>query len=371
MSTPDVLWYIGTNDGPAPWDPAARDEPSFAAVREQARVLDRLGFHGALTTAREAIALVGETTQLRFVVPEYPGVKPPALLAEQAQVFDHYSGGRLIFNQVNGADPVLARYGQFHDKNTRYERSVEYWTRVRELYLDETAAWDGEHFAYGPRYKPAIPGPRQPGGVPIWGTGASPAGIAHAAAVLDAYLMFMAPVPDMDAVFSKVRKACAETGREMRFGALASVVVRETDDEAWDYFESQLARTSPESVLATADRNLRSFGFDPLATLTSHDAQVQARIDALRSGRLPTRSELEFAPNTAAGLTTWSGAEPPFDIAGKGTGNYFVGSAENVAARMNAMAAELGIDIWILSGWPLIDEARTTASLLLPRLTGQ
>ena len=106
----------------------------------QAQNLDDLGYFGALTTAREPIALVGDTERLRFVVPEYPGVKPPALLAEQAQVFDSYSGGRLIFNQVNGADPVLARYGRFESKDERYELSKEYWQQVKSLYLDETEA---------------------------------------------------------------------------------------------------------------------------------------------------------------------------------------------------------------------------------------
>jgi alkanesulfonate monooxygenase len=70
----------------------------------------------------------------------------------------------------------------------------------------------------------------------------------------------------------------------------------------------------------------------------------------------------------AAGLTTWTAAEPPFDIAGKGTGTYFVGSAGNVAATMNSLAEQAGIDIWILSGWPLAAEAEIAADLLLPLL---
>ncbi|MGX7724477.1 LLM class flavin-dependent oxidoreductase [Rhodococcus rhodochrous] len=367
-STPDILWYIGAVDGEVPWDPRHRYPSTFEALREQARVLDRLGYYGALTTAREPISLIGDTEHLRFLVPEYPGIKPPALLAEQAQVFDHYSGGRLIYNQVNGADPVLARYGRFHSKQERYAVSEEYWTLFRKLYLDDTEEYHGRYFDFGPRYKPAIGGPRQPGGVPVWGTGASPEGIDHAAAVLDAYLTFMGPAADMGRLFDRVRAATAGRGRTMRFGVLASVIVRETEDEAWDRFEWQLAQTDPESVLATVDRNLTSFHFPPLAELTSDDPQVTERIEALRAGRLPTRSELEFAPNMAAGLTIWTAAEPPFDIAGKGTGNYLVGSADNVAARIREMSADLGIDIWILSGWPSAREAEITAELLFPRL---
>lgn len=161
MSGPDVLWYINPTDGDVPWEPEHRFAPTFDALRQQARTLDRLGFYGALTTAREAISLVGDTEQLRFLIPEYPGVKPPVLMAEEAQVFDQYSGGRLIYNQVNGADPVLHRYGRFESKADRYRMSAEFWTQVKRLYLDDTEAFQGEFFSYGPRYKPAIPGNRE------------------------------------------------------------------------------------------------------------------------------------------------------------------------------------------------------------------
>lgn len=365
---PEVFWYINPTDGDVPWEPSLRTEPTFEVIRHQARTLDRLGYGGALTTAREPIALVPETENLRFLIPVYPGVKPPAMLAEEAQVFDQYSGGRLIFNQVNGADAVLARYGQYASKAQRYRLSAEYWTQVKRLYADATDAHDGEFFSYGPRYKPAIPGPRQPGGIEVWGTGASPEGIAHAAEVLDVYLSFMSAPADLSTLFARVRDAAAGRGRSLRFGVLASVIVRETDEQAWERFSDQLSRTRPETVLATADRNLRSFGFPGLDEITSPDPQVQGRIDALRAGRIPGRDLLEFAPSMAAGLTTWTAAEPPFDIAGKGTGTYFVGSAENVARAMNTVAAQAGIDIWILSGWPLAAEAEIAADLLLPLL---
>ena len=146
------------------------------------------------------------------------------------------------------------------------------------------------------------------------------------------------------------------------------MIVRETEEQAWERFSEQLAHARPETVLATADRNLRSFGYPGLDEITSENPQVQGRIDALRAGRIPGRELLEFAPNMAAGLTTWTAAEPPFDIAGKGTGTYFVGSAENVAAAMSSVAERAGIDIWILSGWPLAREAEITAELLLPLL---
>lgn len=362
------MWYINGADGDVPWQAEHRIPPSLSHLRSLAAALDRLGFYGALSTARETVALIGDTQRLRFMIPEYPGVKPPALLAEEAQVFDHYSGGRLIYNQVNGADPVLARYGRFESKAQRYAVSQEYWKLVRRLYLDDAEAFEGEYFRLGPRYKPAIAGPRQRDGVPVWGTGASAEGIAHAAEVLDVYLSFLAEPDLLAGTFDAMRAAATAGGRTIPAGVLASVVVRDTDDQAWAHFEWQLSQTDPAEMVRLADRNLRSFGFGSLAGMSSADPQVRARIDALRAGRLPTRAELEFAPGLAAGLTTWTSGEPPFDIAGKGSGNYLVGSPETVAALMNQLSDKLDIDTWILSGWPLAAEAERFATQVMPLL---
>lgn len=363
-----VLWYLNGVDGDVPWNPERRVPPSLEHLSSVVRTLDEAGFYGVLSTARETIALVSQTERLRFLIPEYPGVKPPALLAEEAQVFDHYSGGRLIYNQVNGADPVLARYGRFDPKAERYRISAEYWSLVRDLYLDASEAVDGAHFQAGPRYKPSIAGPRQRGGVPLWGTGASPEGIAHAVQVLDVYLSFLATPDALSRTFGAMRAAAAAAGRRIPVGVLGSVIVRDTDDEAWTHFEWQLSHTDPAEMTRLADRNLRSFGFGPLAGRASADPQVQARIEALRAGRLPTREELEFAPGMAAGLTTWTSGEPPFDIAGKGSGNYLIGSPETVAGLITQLTAELDIDTWILSGWPLAAEAERFAAQVLPLL---
>ena len=362
------LWYLNPADGTVPWQPEHRIEPSLEHLRHVASEIDRLGYYGVLCTAREPIALVSATRSLRFLVPEYPGVKPPALMAEQAQVFDHYSGGRLLINQVNGADPVLARYGRFEGKDERYRVSAEYWRTVQEMYRDSASAVDGEYFRAGPQYKPDVPGPRQPK-LPIWGTGASPAGLTHAAEVLDVYLSFLARPEALVRTFDAARTAAAAAGRDLPCGVLGSVVVRDTDEEAWEHFEWQLAQTDPAEMARLADRNLRSFGFPGLDEITDDDPQVQARIDALRAGRIPRRAELEFAPGLAAGLTTWTSGEPPFDIAGKGSGNYLVGSPATVAENIDRLSDRLGAQYWILSGWPLAAEARRFAEQVVPLLS--
>ncbi|MFT4088574.1 MAG: LLM class flavin-dependent oxidoreductase [Gordonia sp. (in: high G+C Gram-positive bacteria)] len=367
MSDLRFLWYLNGADGDVPWQPEHRVTPSLDHLTGVARELDRLGYYGVLCTAREPIALVSATEKLRFLIPEYPGIRPPALMAEQAQVFDHYSNGRLIINQVNGADPVLARYGRFEDKNERYRVSAEYWETVRRMYHDDTDAYHGEYFRAGPQYKPAIAGPRQER-LQIWGTGASPAGLEHAADVLDVYLSFLAQPDSLRATFDAARAAAATRGRELPCGVLASVVVRDTDEAAWEHFSWQLSKTDPARMAELADRNLRSFGFPGLDEIASDDPQVQARIDALRDGRIPDRADLEYAPGLAAGLTTWTSGEPPFDIAGKGSGNYLVGSPQTVADTIVDLSEKAGVGTWIMSGWPLADEAARFAEQVIPLL---
>jgi alkanesulfonate monooxygenase len=50
-----------------------------------------------------------------------------------------------------------------------------------------------------------------------------------------------------------------------------------------------------------------------------------------------------------------------------GAGTALVGSVENVIKRMKEYA-ELGIDTFIFSGYPHLEEAYRTAELLLPNL---
>ena len=78
-----IMWYINGADGDVPWQPERRSPPSLAHLRNLAATLDRLGYFGALSTARETIALIGDTQRLRFMIPEYPGVKPRRCLPKR------------------------------------------------------------------------------------------------------------------------------------------------------------------------------------------------------------------------------------------------------------------------------------------------
>lgn len=87
--------------------------------------------------------------------------------------------------------------------------------------------------------------------------------------------------------------------------------------------------------------------------VSRRDSAGQSRVQALHGGR---RDRLEVSPNLWAGLGLVRG----------GAGTALVGSGQTVAARMQEYA-DLGIDSFILSGYPHLEEAYRVAELVLPR----
>jgi alkanesulfonate monooxygenase len=84
------------------------------------------------------------------------------------------------------------------------------------------------------------------------------------------------------------------------------------------------------------------------------DSEGQRRMAAIHGGR---RDRLEVAPNLWAGVGLVRG----------GAGTALVGDPQTVAARMHEYAA-LGIETFILSGYPHLEEAYRFAELVFPHL---
>lgn len=134
-----------------PWKTEGRNKASLKNIISLGRTIDRRPFAGALfgtyghdvwTTATTLIPL---TSHMRFLIPIYPGITSPRLLAQQALTFDEYSGGRLLFNLVNGTDTVLTQYGLHVAHDERYELSAEYWEAFKKLYSGEAVVHDGRY----------------------------------------------------------------------------------------------------------------------------------------------------------------------------------------------------------------------------------
>jgi alkanesulfonate monooxygenase len=337
--------YLGTTEGARVVD--------LNYLQSVAQAVDQLGFQGALLpTGRScedawvtAAALIGVTRRMRFLVAVRPGLVAPSLAARMAATFDRLSAGRILINVVTGGDPVeLAGDGIFEPHDARYamtDEFLEVWRRLstaREL-LDHAGTYyriEGGQMV--------LRGPQRPY-PPLYFGGSSDAGIEVAARHVDHYLTWGEPPAAVSAKIARVRAAAQRQGRTLRFGIRLHVIVRETDAEAWADAEQLISRLN-DATVASAQ-----------ATLARQDSEGQKRMLALQSGGARTRAALEISPNLWAGVGLVRG----------GAGTALVGSAETVAARIREYAA-VGIETFIFSGYPHLEEAHRVAELLFPRL---
>jgi alkanesulfonate monooxygenase len=361
-----TLWYLNLADGDYPWIEGGLYPVDFARYRRLAETIDAGGFFGALVATWpndpfvSASFAASYTRRMRFLVAVYARMTPARLLAQQALTFDKFTGGRLLLNLINGRDNIMDTYGVATAHDDRYRLGEAYWRDFARFY----AQGNPSNFPNTPL---AIE-PSQKHGVALWGAGDSPAGVAHAGALIDGYLTMLRDLPRIKSKFSEVRLSAQSQGRSFQdMGALASAVVRRTTREAEAHFYAMFQRTGVDAIAAKLDAAVvrRTAGKHNLASFEAPDPQRRGWVKALLAGRLPHLEELRLAPALYAGVTAWS----PLDIFDAGSSAvYFVGDPEAIAGNVKAYHDEAGLSALILSGWPLIDEARNVAELLIPRL---
>jgi alkanesulfonate monooxygenase len=354
-----LFWFIPTHgDGRYLGTPTGGRPLDFDYLRQVAAAVDSLGYYGALLpTGRScedawvtASSLIGETRRMRFLVAIRPGLISPTLAARMAATFDRLSNGRILINVVTGGDPVeLAGDGVFEAHSDRYEITDEFLHIWRSILADRGEVnFEGKHLRV--RGAKSIFKAVQSPYPPLYFGGSSAVGIEVAARHVDYYLTWGEPPAQVAEKIAAARDAASRHGRELRFGIRLHVIVRETEEEAWADADRLISHLTDETV-ATAQ-----------ATLTRQDSTGQRRMLELqkRSNGRRTREALEISPNLWAGVGLVRG----------GAGTALVGSAERVASRMLEYH-ELGIETFILSGYPHLEEAYRVAELLFPRLSPQ
>jgi len=184
--------------------------------------------------------------------------------------------------------------------------------------------------------------PVQPNGPPLYLGGSSDPAIAVTASHIDWYLTWGEPVAAVREKIDRVRDAAAAQGRTVRFGIRMHVIVREKEEAAWAEADRLISRIDDKTIALVQKAQAAS------------GSTGQRRMQALHGGR---RDRLVVGPNLWAGIGLVRG----------GAGTALVGSAENVAARM-AEYADAGIETFVLSGYPHLEEAYRVAELLFPLL---
>ncbi|MER7804014.1 LLM class flavin-dependent oxidoreductase [Streptomyces parvulus] len=341
---------VGGGHGAPDTGTGRRRPPTVAYLGQIARAAEDLGFTGALTPtgawcedAWLTTAMVSQATErLKFLVAFRPGFVSPTLAAQMASTFQRQTGGRLLLNVVTGGESREQRaYGDFLDKDARYRRTGEFLHVVRELWQGGTVDLDGEHLRVEQARLTRVPDP-----VPeVYFGGSSPAAVEVAARHADVYLTWGEPPAQVAEKIARLREAAARAGRTLRFGIRLHVIARDTAADAW----------------AEAHRLLD--GFDPAtvreaqANLARSESEGQRRMLALHGG---SRDDLEIHPNLWAGIGLVRG----------GAGTALVGDHDEIADRIAEYHA-LGIDEFVLSGYPHLEEAYWFGEGVLPRLAAR
>ncbi|WP_238122003.1 MULTISPECIES: FMNH2-dependent alkanesulfonate monooxygenase [unclassified Xanthobacter] len=346
----NVLWFLPTHgDGHHLGTSHKAREVTLAYLRQIAQATDQLGYYGVLIpTGRScedswiiASALAAFTERLRFLVAVRPGLLSPAVAARMTATLDRISGGRALINVVTGGDPVENRGdGFFSDHAERYEITAEFLEIYTRLLKGEAVTFSGKHLKVdgGKLLYPPVQQPHPP----LFFGGSSAPAHDVAARQVQKYLSWGEPPAQVAGKIRDIRTRAAAVGREVTFGIRLHVIVRDTTAEAWAAAED-LIRYVDDKTIADAQQ-----------VFARMDSEGQRRMSALHGGR---RDRLEVTPNLWAGVGLVRG----------GAGTALVGDPQTVAARMKEYMA-IGIDTFVLSGYPHLEEAYRFGESVLPLL---
>ncbi len=314
-------------------------EHCSAIVREAQRqgfdsVLLPSGYELGLDTTAMAAALARATTRIRLLVAVRAGENWPPQLARQIATLQHLSENRIDVNVISSdlAGSTLAG-------GPRYRRTLEMMTIVGELASGSASEHHGEFYDLDVRPPRVAVGPRPA----FYFGGLSEEARDVAARAADVYLMWPDTEDVVAATIADLRDRAATYGRTLRFGYRVHVVVRESE---------AAARAAAEYLVAQLDdeigRDIRAKSLD--ATSVGVARQSALRASASDDGYVEP--------------TLWTG----IGRARSGCGAAIVGSADQVVAKLRRYQ-EMGIEAFILSGYPHLEECRRVGELVLPQLT--
>ena len=336
--------------------------PDLDYLADVARAADRLGFESVLTPTGTwcedawitTAALAPLTRRLKFIVALRPDALSPTLAAQMAASFQRVSGGRLLLNVVTGGDDAeQRRYGDWLEHDRRYARTDEFLTVLRGAWSGTPFDLEGEHYRVAGATVGRTPEPPPT----LFLGGASDAAARVSARHADVHLIWGEPPKAVAEQIQRVRDAAetaatshpsttsANSGGEPRvpqFGLRFHILTRDTPEQAWAEADRLLAAMDPKAIAVAQERFRASVSVG------------QRRMAALHGG---SKEGLEVYPNV------WAG----FGLLRRHAGTALVGSHEQVAERIDEYRA-LGVDHFILSGQPHLEEAHRVAEDLLPLL---
>jgi alkanesulfonate monooxygenase len=292
------------------------------------------GYAMGIDSVAFAAGIAPALRRMQLLVAVRMGEMWPPQLARQLATIDQMLGGRLTINIISSDLP-----GQPLDSAPRYRRTLEIMRVLRDLLAGQAVNVRGEFVSLTldpPRVRPA-------GGCPpFYFGGLSEAARDAAAQAADVFLMWPDTMAGIEAVVADMRARAARYGRELRFGYRSHVIVRATEQEARAAARRLVSRLDPVTGEVIRGRSLDT-------TSAGNARQGELRRDADDEGYVE--------PNL------WTG----IGQARSGAGAAIVGDPDQVLAKLRGYA-DLGLEAFILSGYPHAAEGDLFARHVLPHL---
>ncbi len=351
---PRFDWFIPIDgDGAHIGTFRAERPPSFEYLRKVVETAEQLGYYSLLIPTRfsnglfeesaplaetwtTVTALAAITSRIRFLVAVRPGFISTGLFAQMAASLDQISRGRIDLNVVpGGIQGDFERLGEQIDHDRRYDRAEEFIAALRALWAKpEPVVFEGSTI----HLRGAIVSPGPFGEGPrFYVGGASPRALEFAARGADVYLAWIQPVWETEELLARVRTEFDSAGRPDVFGLRTHLIVRASEREAWDAAEDLVSRADERVI---AQRRAAFEGTPMVGQQAQLRQQLRDRAPRLWNGISKVRVNL---------------------------GTAIVGDPDQVAGELLAYW-HLGIDEFILSGFPHEEECRRAAAEVLPPL---
>jgi alkanesulfonate monooxygenase len=289
--------------------------------------IDSTAFAAAIATHTEHINLLLAVRMGEMWLPQ---------LARQLATIDQFADGRLCINIISSDIP-----GEELESAPRYQRTREWMQTLRRLLDGESIDVHGDFvdLTLDPPRASTVDG-RCP---PMYFGGFSPAAKDVAAAEADVFLTWPDTVGAVaDTVQEMTALAAERYDRTLVYGLRAHMIVRETEAEARAAAQRLISKLDPDTGEAIRQKSL-----DTASVGVSRQSELREGAD----------------DEGYAEANLWTGV----GRARSGAGAAIVGDPDQVVAKLEAYR-DVGIDAFILSGYPHIDECDLVAQHVLPRI---
>lgn len=323
-------------------------DPALASSWEHCRDIvltaDKNGFDNILLPSGYALgidstafaaAIAPHVQQIQLLLAVRMGEMWLPQLARQLATIDQMLHGRLTINIISSDIP-----GETLESVPRYQRTLEWMQVLRQLLNGESVDFAGEfvNLQLDPPRARTVSGACPP----FYFGGFSPAAKETAAAAADVFLTWPDTVASVAETVRDMTERAERHNRTLRYGLRSHVIVRETEAEARAAAERLVSRLDPDTGEAIRQKSLDTASVGV------------ARQSALREGA---------DDDGYAEANLWTGV----GRARSGAGAAIVGDPDQVAAKLAEYEA-VGVEAFILSGYPHIAECDLFAEHVLPQL---